>query len=127
MTLRSKKERPPLAQAQFLIYDAWEETSTKKRIALAKKALNISRDCADAYNLLAEEAETPRDALDFYSQGVEAGRRALGEAFFKEHTGHFWGMHETRPFMRALVGKAEESLRLVTNPRDLRFITNCSI
>src|SRR5690606_3453119 len=44
----------PLQQAQELIYEAWNATG-RKRIALAKKALKISPDCADAYVLLAEE------------------------------------------------------------------------
>jgi tetratricopeptide (TPR) repeat protein len=100
--------KTPLDQAQFLIYDAWEESKPKKRIALAQKALKISPDCADAYNILAEEAaESPAEVLELYCKGVEAGRRALGETFFIENKGHFWGMHQTRPFMRGMAGKAE--------------------
>ena len=45
-------------------------------------------------------------ALEYYQRGVEAGRRALGEDYFSEAAGHFWGLLETRPYMRALHGKA---------------------
>jgi len=96
-----------VAQAQDLIYKAWEESNPAKRIILAYQALNISTDCADAYVLLAEEeADTPITALEFYRQGVEAGRRALGEDYFEENRGHFWGLVETRPYMRAMEGMA---------------------
>ncbi|MEW5901329.1 MAG: hypothetical protein AB1715_07720, partial [Acidobacteriota bacterium] len=47
--------RTPAEEAQYLIYDACDEPSRKKRIAMARRALEISKDCADAYVFLAEE------------------------------------------------------------------------
>lgn len=94
-------------QAQQIMYDAWEERTPAKRIAKAKQALKVSADCADAYVLLAEEAaKTREEALNYYEQGIAAGERALGKPFFKENVGHFWGMLETRPYMRARAGLA---------------------
>lgn len=123
-----------LRQAQQIIYDAWEVADPEERIRLARKALKISPDCADAYGLLAEEAETYLEALEYYEAGVEAGKRALGEDFFEdeENKGHFWGILETRPYMRALAGvgntlwelnrkdEAEKTFRylLKLNPND---------
>src|SRR5258706_16082315 len=46
------------AKAQDVMYEAWERTTSRSRIALARKALGISPLCADAYVLLAEEART---------------------------------------------------------------------
>ena len=98
----------PAEQAQELIYQAWEAKTDRQAAALARQALEIFPDCADAYNVLAEtEARSAEDARTFYQQGVDAGRRSLGEAFFREHTGHFWGMIETRPYMRACQGLAD--------------------
>jgi tetratricopeptide (TPR) repeat protein len=98
---------PALDQAQQIMYQAWDEQNPGKRITLAHKALAVSPDCADAYVLLAEEAaDTVKRAYEYYQQGVEAGRRALGEKYFKEQVGYFWGLLETRPFMRALEGTA---------------------
>lgn len=94
-------------KAQDIVYEAWETDDRKKRIRMAKEALAISPDCADAYNLLAEEAKTLEDARDLYMKGIEAGRRALGEKFFKENTGHFWGYMPTRPYMRSRAGYME--------------------
>ncbi len=100
--------RSAVQLAQNIMYEAWEEENGKKRINLAKEALEISPDCADAYNLLAEEeAETLEEALEYYKKGLDAGRRALGEDAFKEYEGHFWGYTKTRPYMRSHAGCME--------------------
>jgi len=96
----------PLDAAQELIYQALESTG-KRRVTLARKALTVSPDCADAYVLLAEATRDPREAQALYEQGTEAGERALGPQPFKEDVGHFWGIMETRPYMRARQGLAE--------------------
>jgi tetratricopeptide (TPR) repeat protein len=96
----------PLEQAQEVMYQAFDTPSESKRMALAKKALRISPDCADAYVLLAEHATTHEEALKLYEQGLAAGERALGKRGFKEYAGQFWGALETRPYMRAREGLA---------------------
>ncbi len=97
----------PLERAQDLIYEAFETESPRKRVQLAKKALKVSPDCADAYVLLAEEdAGSLEEARELYQKGVEAGERALGRETFEEEAGHFWGILETRPYMRARQGLA---------------------
>ena len=95
----------PLDRAQELVYDAWDSTSPKQRIALAQKAIEVSPMCADAFNLLAEEgARTPDEALALYQLAVGAGNEALGPDGLNEYAGHFWGFLETRPYMRARAG-----------------------
>jgi tetratricopeptide (TPR) repeat protein len=96
-----------LIEAQEMIYQAWEENNPAKRIILAHRALKISPNCADAYVLLAEEeADSPERALQLYQSGIQAGERALGEDYFEKNKGYFWGLLETRPYMRALEGAA---------------------
>ena len=99
--------RSAVDEAQEIMYDAWEAPTRQRAMTLAKKALTISADCADAYVLLAEEAANSlNDALDLYRKGVEAGQRALGKKTFEEEVGYFWGLLETRPYMRARAGLA---------------------
>ena len=50
--------------------------------------------------------------VELYKQGMEAGTRALGEKYFRENAGYFWGLLETRPYMRARQGLAETLWRL---------------
>ena len=105
------EDAPPesdLERAQELLYDAWQQPGRRQRVSLARKALARSPDCADAYVLLAEEtAGSPAAARPLYEQGVAAGERALGEAYFRERVGEFWHLLETRPYMRARAGLAE--------------------
>ncbi len=119
--------------AQELVYDAWETPDRKKRVKMAKKALEIWPDCADAYSILAEdEVHTFEEARAYYLEGIQAGERALGRDGLEENRGHFWGVLETRPYMRArtglagiliLQGEKEEAAQhyremLVLNPND---------
>ncbi|MBN2385484.1 MAG: hypothetical protein JXB85_00585 [Anaerolineales bacterium] len=98
---------PDVRKAQELMYQTWNEYNPARRIVMAHQALSISPDCADAYVLLAEEeADTLLRAAELYRQGMQAGERALGKKMFKEARGHFWGILETRPYMRARAGLA---------------------
>ena len=101
-----------IAKAQDVMYEAWNRTTSRSRIALAHKALAVSPLCADAYNLLAEEAAIIAEARDLYARGLEAGELALGPEGFEEYEGHFWGFLETRPYMRARHGLALALLEL---------------
>ncbi len=130
---RASDKSPSTAEetAAELVDVAWKAPG-RRRIHLARKALEIWPDCADAYVLLGRCAGTPEDAYGFFAQGVAAGERALGSDVFHAAAGHFWGLFETRPYMVArewlaeslwtlgrgeeAVGHFEDMLRL--NPND---------
>ncbi len=97
--------RTPLEAAQDLVYQALE-ASGPRRVRLAHEALARSPDCADAYVLLAEATDGLQHAKRLYEAGIEAGLRALGPEPFAEDVGHFWGIVETRGYMRACQGLA---------------------
>lgn len=71
------------------------------------EAFSLDPDCVEAYEYLAEVAASPMISLLLYKNGMMAARKKLGEKFFKENKGHFWGIHETRPFMRCMQGYAD--------------------
>jgi tetratricopeptide (TPR) repeat protein len=96
----------PLEKAQDLIYRAFDARG-RRRLQLARKALELSADCADAYVVLAEESFAPETARNFYEQGVQAGERALGLDVFTRHAGRFWDIVGTRPYLRARYGLAQ--------------------
>ncbi len=93
-------------EAQDLCFQAFDSIG-RRRIVLARKALQICPDCADAYVILAENTPSLEKAGEYYAAGVQAGRRALGEQCFQQDAGYFWGITKTRPFMRALFGLAQ--------------------
>ena len=126
-----RAESDDLEQAQELVYQAWGATSQQRR-ALAQAAIEICRDCADAYTLLGDTTDDIDRACHCYRQGVEAGERVLGLDAFVRYRGRFWQVDETRPYMRAKLsladclcgqGRYEEAARhfeelLQLNPND---------
>lgn len=93
-------------RSQDLVLEAYEETVPKGK-KLIKQALELDPDNADAYNYLASVEEDVDKALALYRQAIEAGERSLGKKFMEENKGHFWGLIETRPYMRAKAGLAD--------------------
>jgi tetratricopeptide (TPR) repeat protein len=96
----------PAGRAQARFYEALEAHG-RLRLKLAREALAIHADCADAWVLLAEEMPDVARRTELYGQAMAAAERTLGSKPFEEHVGHFWGMLETRPYMRARFGYAE--------------------
>lgn len=97
----------PRSRASEFLHEAFSAHDVREVVALAKKALEVWPDCADAHVLLAENARSPKEALGFYTRGVESAARDLGDAAFREGVGHFWGLLPTRPYMRARYGLAQ--------------------
>ena len=95
---------PPATEAERLI-DQASRVGGRPAADLARRALALDPDSVDALAILGDTAPNAAAAVDFYRQGVAAGERALGPKF-AELTGHFWGAHETRPYMRAMAGLA---------------------
>ncbi|RSL32153.1 hypothetical protein D7Z54_17155 [Salibacterium salarium] len=89
-------------RAQLMLYDAMLESDVQGKIDTIKQALEIDDNQPDAYLQLAEMTDDTEEALQWTNKAIEAGRNALGEDFFEEEKGHFWGLTETRPFMRAM-------------------------
>src|SRR5690625_1611255 len=106
-------------QAEEMIYEA-VNADGGKRVRLAKKALELDPLCVDAFNILGEEAPGADQSLNYLAEGMEAGEQKLGKRYFKENEGMFWGLIETRPYMRARfnyalqlagIGKTAESIK----------------
>jgi tetratricopeptide (TPR) repeat protein len=89
-------------EAQELAFDAMNAPSAAKARQLARRALEKDPDCVDAVVVLAEiECRSQQEFIAALQNAVAAGERSLGAKFFKENTGDYWGLIETRPYMRA--------------------------
>lgn len=105
------KASTPAERAQDIAYRAFDAVG-RRRVILAREALAVWPDCADASVILGEQAAGPARALPFYQQAVAAGRRALGDEAIDRMTGNFWSVLETRPYMRARLGLARTLVEL---------------
>ncbi|MCO6451625.1 MAG: hypothetical protein J5I90_12635 [Caldilineales bacterium] len=113
--LPQAEPRTALEKAQEIAYDAWEAKG-KKRMQLARQALEISEDCVDAYVILVFTPETTDEkSLVILNRAIEIGESLLGPEFMEENVGHFWGITMTRPYMRALEAKARTLWALARN------------
>jgi tetratricopeptide (TPR) repeat protein len=98
--------------AQELVCLAWETSDLQRRVELAQAAIVVSSDCSDAYVLLAEMAADPAEARALHEKALTVAGRVLGAKAFSNDVGHFWGLFETRPYMRARAGLASCLWRL---------------
>jgi tetratricopeptide (TPR) repeat protein len=93
----------PEEQARDLAYEAMSETDGRKARRLVRQALKIDPNCVDALRLQCSlEAKSREDEVERLSALAGHIEGQLGEAFFAETKGHFWGEIETRPYMRVL-------------------------
>jgi tetratricopeptide (TPR) repeat protein len=121
-----------LEDAQELAWNAWDREDPAERAALVKEALKLDPGCTGAYTILGYEEEDADKRLGYFTQAMESFKKRYGQGYFDENTGYFWGVLETRPYMRALLvygqslwdsGKPKEAVEtlnsmLVLNPMD---------
>lgn len=101
-------KRGASADAQELAYEAMEAPDPERALQLAERALAINPRCVDALLLVARAtSRTTAELIEHVRAAVRAGEEELGKAFFRQNRGHFWGILETRPYMRARALLAE--------------------
>lgn len=74
----------------------------KKRLALAKEALEIFPDCAEAHTLIAEETAERPARMKHYRKAIASAEKMLGNDWERRYRGSFWLSSETRPLMHAM-------------------------
>ena len=132
-SLRSKEDADLPQTADDYMELAEDAGTKKKKREYLSKALELEPDNLDASRMMAEmDAKRPEDLLDVLSALLEKGNSLMEqEGYFQDHTGDFWGILETRPYMRLrhsylevliqcgmmgkAAGEAEELLRLCEN------------
>ncbi len=101
-----KKGRPANKdRADDLMYRAYG-AEEREGIRLAHQALEIDPENVRAHNFLAQHEPDVIKAAALLEKTVGIAEKQLGETFFRENKGHFWGLPETRPYMTAKFGLA---------------------
>lgn len=116
----------PRNSAFHLVNLAMEESSKKKRIAMLYEAIKIYPYIADAWLMIADEtATTLTEAHEFFKKAVEAGEKDLGPQFMKNNVGYFWGLTESRPYMRAMFCLAQSHWDLGFEDKSIELSKEC--
>lgn len=89
-------------QSDDLLFEAYDEPIKSKAIKLAKQALEINANNIDAENFITKFETNTIKKLGRYKETLDKEQAKLEkEDFFnKENIGIFWGLIETRPYMR---------------------------
>lgn len=101
-------ENTPLDEAYELLEEAENAKTMKEAKRLAKKAFETSDACFDAKLFLADIEENSLKSNKILDEGLEFEKKRLEkEGYFdKEKIGRFYGIFETRPYIRGLYTKA---------------------
>lgn len=102
------KNTPP-DEAYEILEEAQYAKNEKEAIKLAKKAYKKSSDCFDVILFQCDLEENVIKRMKLLNDGLEFEKNRLtNEKYFdKENIGHFYGIFETRPYIRWLSIKAE--------------------
>ena len=92
------------ARSDDILEQAYNADTKMKAKELAKKALIIYPDNIDAMCFLAELENKDSRKLMAYNKVIEKGEELLKE-YFDDSVGYFWGIIETRPYLRAKAGR----------------------
>lgn len=87
--------------AQEMVFDAWE-CDDQEALRLYESALNLDDTNVDAWlGYLTFLTLNQDDRIRYLKRVIEIAAEVLGEEMLKDSVGHFWGIIETRPYMRA--------------------------
>ncbi len=99
----------PLDDAYEILEEAQNARNKKEAIKLAKKAYEKSPECFDAILFQCDLEENGIKKMKLLGAGLENEKNRLTKEkyFDQKNIGHFYGIFETRPYIRGLVVKAE--------------------
>lgn len=89
-------------QSDDLLFEAYDEPIKSRAIKLAKQALEINPNNIDAENFITKFETNTIKKLGRYKETLDKEQSKLEKEglFNKENIGIFWGLIETRPYMR---------------------------
>lgn len=101
-------ENTPLDDANELLEKAENAKSKKQAIKYAKEAYEMCPDCFDAILFQVNLEDDPIKKMKMLDEGLEHEKNRLEKEkyFQKDNIGCFYGIFETRPYIRGLYTKA---------------------
>lgn len=113
-------------KAKDMVYQALDESNPALRKTIIDNAIALYPHLPNAWLIKAEdEALSPEQALEYLERAVIAGEKDLVKNFFQENEGHFWGLIETRPYMRAKAALADLLWQLEREDEAISHYQDC--
>ena len=103
---RKSESQSPRDLARLLIEEADQQADPDKQAELARQALELDPDSADAYLLLAELSHSRKETLALFQQASAAGERTLGPEVFRSAAGNLGEHPGAEPYLNARCGLA---------------------
>lgn len=97
----NQDELTPEEMAADLVFEAYDHDPEEGKHKV-NFALILDSECIEAYEWLGVHEDMPAIACVFFEKAIVIGRKKFGGSYQKKNKGHFWGLHETRPFMRCM-------------------------
>ena len=98
----SDEPQTPEERSRELSFQAVEAATLEEHIGLLAQALKLDPENVDALSLLLELEVLGREVRIQALRGIVlTAEKRLGAEAFKNFPPHFWGVMETRPYMRA--------------------------
>ena len=96
------KPRHLSPESMDLYFEALDARSEEDQFEMVHRAFQLDPGNIDAILLLLGYLPmSPDDEIELLRKTVALGEHQLGEKLFQDCAGHFWGIFETRPYMRA--------------------------
>ena len=98
-----------IGEAQECYYDAMEAQTEAEALRLLSRALELDPGNTDAWLLMMSHTPplSADEEIGTLRKIVAGAEERLGTQVFTDCAGHFWGYHETRPYMRARAALAD--------------------
>lgn len=115
----------PKLAAERLAALAMAAPTPEIALRYAKQALKLDPACVDALCVMTPfRVGTVDQLIQALGLIVKIGAQNLGADFFADHRGHFWGIFETRPYMRARAELAYALAQRGDHPEAIAHLTD---
>jgi tetratricopeptide (TPR) repeat protein len=93
-------------QAEELVMQGYD-APVPQAVELARRALELDHECISAFDLLGRCETMLAICAAYFKRGMDLGEERFDNDYRVRNEGHYWGLNETRPYLRCMAGYAD--------------------